>query len=356
MIKMQASTYISDDLFDLSPTPLCFLNLEGYFTKVNNALAYTLGYSKEELLSQPFITFVHPEYREDTLKQNAAFAQNKTIQEYKNCYLCADGSLKWLCWNAVQLPDKTCFASASDITINKDQHKENWSASFLPDQQLLSNIDKDDTEKEKWKLQMLRNEHRLLSLIESGNDIILILSPDGVYKFVSPSVRTMLHSDPAYYLGKVTFQFIHPEDLEWVGAEFKTVMETDQPVYIAPFRLQIQSGEWVWVETIATNRLNDPAIDGIVINAKDVSRRIKQEQEKLLDAELLLKQNERLMAVARMNSHELRHPVVALLGLLNLFDKSSIVDKQNRDVIEHLEITVGRLEKVVQRINDTIME
>ena len=578
---MKASTYISDTLFDLSPTLLCFLDLDGYFLKVNPALINTLGYPEEELLAKPFLAFVNAEYREETRQQLAALANKQPIHQFKNCYTCADGSLKWLCWNAVQLPDQTCFASANDITIYKEGQKEtekssntirqifdfspdviclfddagrfvqinkagqllwgydenevlgkhyldfvhpddrehtlvnntgirlgtnqtnfqnrtlckngsyllvSWSVSWLPNEELIFGVARVTTEKQEWKEQLLLNEHRLLALIESGNDIILILSAEGVYKFVSPSVKNILNSEPSYYLGKVTFQFIHPDDLEWVGNQFKSVLETDKPVYIPPFRLQIASGEWVWIETVATNMLKDPAIDGIVINAKDVSRRIKHEHEKLQIAEQvkisneryslalkatkdviwdwnletneltrdisfeklfgysplppikdqdtyswenyiidedkhrviasitaainnpditywseeyryakaneaiayivdqgyiirnasrravrmvgamhdvtaskkneqhILKQQEQLMEVARMNSHELRHPVAALLGLLKLFDKSSVMDQQNREVIERLEITVAQLDKVVQRINDKIRD
>jgi PAS domain S-box-containing protein len=383
---MEESTFISQTLFDLSPDLLCFINTDGYFIRVNKAMETALGYTKEELLSKPFLHFVDADHRKRTIEQIRALAENKPIRHFKNCYRCADGSLKWLSWNAFQLPDKTCFASARDVTIYSDSlndpeqsgldmskdfnlspeviclfddagrfakinrasqelwgYNENeligrnyldllhpddrekgiaiksqiledkgqtdfenkilcknggylpvaWSATWLPTEQLMFAVARDATQKESWKEQLQINEHRLLALIESGNDIILILSADGVYKFVSPSVKNILNSDPEFYLGKVTFQFIHPDDVGWVSEEFKAVLASDKPVYIAPFRLQIASGEWVWIETMATNRLNDPAIEGIVINAKDVTKKRNQEQEKLRSDEELKLSNER---------------------------------------------------------------
>jgi PAS domain S-box-containing protein len=266
-------------LFDLSPDLLCFIDSQGYFIKVNKAFKDALGYTQEELLSKPFINFIDPDNWQATNQQVAALARNETISQFENRYLCMDGSYKWFSWNAFQLPDKTCFASARDITHYKIA------------------VETSATEKEKQKKQLLQNEHRLISLIESGDDIILILTAEGVYKFVSPSVKAILNSDPEFYIGKVTFQFIHPDDLEWVGGEFKAVLETEKPVYIAPFRFQIASGEWVWIETIATNRLNDPAIEGIVINAKNVTRKIQEEQEKLVISEQLQLSNERYRLV-----------------------------------------------------------
>lgn len=389
-MKLQGHITDIEALFDLSPDLLCFINSNGYFINVNKAFKDALGYSKEELLSKPFINFIDPYNWEATNQQVIALARNESVLQFENRYHCLDGSYKWFSWNAFQLPDKTCFASARDITrfkiagetlakasrdtdlvfdlsldilcmldeagrftrINKvalvlwgyeeqeligkeffelvhpdDLEKSRyikseirlsskasnfesrilckngtylpfiWSATWLPDEQLMFAVARDATDTEKQENQLGQNEHRLISLIESGNDIILILSAEGIYKFVSPSVKTILNSDPEFYIGKVTFQFIHPDDLDWVGAEFKAVLETEKPLYIAPFRLQIASGEWVWIETIATNRLNDPAIEGIVINAKNVTIKIHEEQEKLFISEQLRLSNERYRLV-----------------------------------------------------------
>jgi PAS domain S-box-containing protein len=389
-MKLQGHITDIEALFDLSPDLLCFINSNGYFIKVNKAFKDALGYSKEELLSKPFINFIDPYNWEATNQQVIALARNESVLQFENRYHCLDGSYKWFSWNAFQLPDKTCFASARDIThfkiagetlakasrdtdlvfdlsldilcmldeagrftrINKvalvlwgyeeqeligkeffdlvhpdDLEKSRyikseirlsskafnfesrilckngtylpfiWSATWLPDEQLVFAVARDANDTKKQENQLGQNEHRLLSLIESGNDIILILSAEGIYKFVSPSVKTILNSDPEFYIGKVTFQFIHPDDLDWVGAEFKAVLETEKPLYIAPFRLQIASGEWVWIETIATNRLNDPAIEGIVINAKNVTIKIHEEQEKLFISEQLRLSNERYRLV-----------------------------------------------------------
>lgn len=248
-------------LFDLSPGLLCLSNSKGYFTRVSEAFKEALGYTKVQLLSEPFMSFIDRDSWKNTDEQIAALARNEQVSLFENCYRCSDGSHKWLSWNAFQMPDGTYFGSARDIT----KHRE----------------------------LLLQKEHKLISLIESGNEIILILSAEGLYKFVSPSVKTILNSTPEFYLGKVTFQFIHPDDLAWVGLEFEAVLNTEKPVYIAPFRFQVSSGAWVWIETMATNRLSDPAIEGIVINAKDVTKKIEDEQEKRLISEELKLSNER---------------------------------------------------------------
>ena len=49
---------------------ICVLDFSGYFKRLNPAWEKTLGFTVEELLSKPFIEFVHPDDRERTLQQN----------------------------------------------------------------------------------------------------------------------------------------------------------------------------------------------------------------------------------------------------------------------------------------------
>jgi PAS domain S-box-containing protein len=68
--------------------------------RINPAWERTLGYTREELMSRPFIEFVHPDDRERTLKQNAQVRGGGQALAFENRYLCKDGSFRWFRWNA----------------------------------------------------------------------------------------------------------------------------------------------------------------------------------------------------------------------------------------------------------------
>ena len=109
-----------DSFFQVSIDMLCFLSFNGYFKRLNPAWERTLGFTREELMSRPFIDFVHPDDRERTLKQNAAVRSGGHALGFENRYLCKDGSFRWFRWNAAaDSPNQVIYSVARDVTDAK---------------------------------------------------------------------------------------------------------------------------------------------------------------------------------------------------------------------------------------------
>ena len=81
--------------FEFSRDMLCTAGFDGYFRLLNDAWERTLGYSKEELLSQPYMDFVHPADIERTTAEAASLgtAGVDTVQ-FRNRYRAKDGSYR----------------------------------------------------------------------------------------------------------------------------------------------------------------------------------------------------------------------------------------------------------------------
>ncbi len=109
-----------DQLFHLSSDLFCIAGFDGYFKRLNPSWEQTLGISRKELLSQPYIEFVHPDDRETTLKESEKIADGAAIFSFENRFRCDDGTYIWLLWNATPSSDQNLiFAVARDITLRK---------------------------------------------------------------------------------------------------------------------------------------------------------------------------------------------------------------------------------------------
>lgn len=100
---------------------LCIADKEGKFVELNPRWSEVLGYSADELLSQPYINFVHPDDQERTITQAKKILQeNKRIISFENRYRKKDGSYIWLSWNSTLSSDGYLYAVAREITSDKD--------------------------------------------------------------------------------------------------------------------------------------------------------------------------------------------------------------------------------------------
>ena len=54
------------DFFEYSTEMLCVADKRGYFTRLNQAWTKTLGWSIDELMSRPYLDFIHPDDLEAT--------------------------------------------------------------------------------------------------------------------------------------------------------------------------------------------------------------------------------------------------------------------------------------------------
>ena len=116
---------LEDRFFENSIDMLCFLDFSGHFKRLNPAWERTLGFTREELMSRPFIEFVHPDDRERTLKQNAQVRGGGQALAFENRYLCKDGSYRWFLWNAAPDPaEKVIYSVARDVTARKQAEEE----------------------------------------------------------------------------------------------------------------------------------------------------------------------------------------------------------------------------------------
>jgi PAS domain S-box-containing protein len=108
--------------FDLSMDMFCIANKEGYFVQVNEAFSQVLGYTRDQLLAQPFMNLVHPNDIEGTLKELDKLNQGTTVLNFSNRYQHINGHYLTLSWSSQTCPDNgLIYAIARNITEQLNQ-------------------------------------------------------------------------------------------------------------------------------------------------------------------------------------------------------------------------------------------
>jgi len=102
--------------FEISKDLFCIASLDGYFKRVNSNFSNVLGYSDHDLVSKPFIQFIHPEDVPETLEAVKTLAAGKAVAEFRNRYRDINDRFRWFEWTAKSIPeDNIIFAVARVI-------------------------------------------------------------------------------------------------------------------------------------------------------------------------------------------------------------------------------------------------
>jgi PAS domain S-box-containing protein len=110
-----------DRFFTLTRDMLSIAGFDGRFKRVNPAWEESLGYTQEELLSRPFLDFVHPDDHDKTILETSRLALGEEVHSFENRYRCKDGTYRWLLWSARPMIEHgLIYASARDVTARRE--------------------------------------------------------------------------------------------------------------------------------------------------------------------------------------------------------------------------------------------
>ena len=115
--------------------------------------------------------------------------------------------------------------------------------------------------------------------VENASDIITVVDETGVIKYNSQAVDDILGYDPESLVGACVFDYLHPDDRDELMAEFlELVDDPAAKTERVEYRFEHADGSWVWLESIGSNQM-DSAVDGYVINSREITDRKEWERE-----------------------------------------------------------------------------
>ncbi len=202
-----------------------------------------------------------------------------------------------------------------------------------------------------------KSEARFRSLVQNSHDLIVVLEPDLTVRYVTPSVATLLGREPELLVGTRLDQWLHPDEREHTAARFKEELVTERSVTLE-FRLPRADATWRTFEATMSDLLDDPAVSGLVLTARDVSERRALEDELTTQAfhdSLTGLANRALLAdrVRHALERSVRtHAHVAVL-FLDVDDFKTVNDSLGHEAGDEMLVEIGNRLRTCMRGSDT---
>jgi len=261
--------FLTENMADIVWT----LDMDFKTTYVSPSVEKVLGFTPEERKRQPLEKMIPPEslqraqrmVLEELQKDQEDTADPDRSITAEVEYYHKDGSTVWMENHLKGLRDKTgaiigMYGASRNISDRKRAEEA-----------------------------LRESDDRHTAMIANIGDVIGIMGSDGIMKYKSPNIERWFGWKPEDLVGTDGWETVHSEDIERIQKEFNALLEKDKASTTIEYRLKCKDGSYKWIELTAVNCVNDPAINGVLLNYHDVTAR-KQAEQKLKTSEKQFRQ------------------------------------------------------------------
>jgi len=182
------------------------------------------GYSTQEILADNNLiaSRIHPEDWETVFSQVFESIFAECPREYEYRHLHPDGRWRWIFLN---------------VTSVRDEAADCW---------LVTVIATDITDKKQAEIALAESELKFRSIVENANDILGIINQEGIVRYISPNIFSLVGYTPNELEGQTFEPFIHPDDLPELWQTFNQIATTQERISGVEYRVRHKNGSWRW--------------------------------------------------------------------------------------------------------------
>lgn len=345
--NLRASEEKFKGAFEYSSVGIGLVNKEGYWFDANKKLCKILGYSKSELATLTFMNLTHT----DDLKEDAAnlkkLNENKTsFFEMEKRYITKSKKIVWVNLLASSVKDNHgnilyYLAQIIDITDRKKVEHEN---------ELLV---EENNRNRNLQLNEVKNMYQLLA--ENTVDLVGLHNLNGVFEYVSPSVKHLLGFAPKDLIGKSPLDFVHPDDKDSLQKAVVKFRANNNDI-TSQSRFKTAHGNYIWLETKGTLVKKDGIPVGIQSSTRDITIRREAEESIKTSLEKEMKLNELRTNLVSTISHEFRTPMTTIRTSAELIE--FYIEGQSFEdftkLSKHTQTITGEIDRIVDLMNSVL--
>ena len=343
--KLKESEQIFKSAFKNSGAGMALVNVEGFYTEVNERLCEMFGYTPEEM---KFFRFQDITYVKD-LKIDLEFKEKLDLGEISHFssekrFVHKNGTIVWTHMSvSIEQNNKIPFyiVQMIDITERKKIERHN--------QLLLTQNNRNRA----IQLREAKNMYRFLA--DNTADLVCVHGLDSTFQYVSPSAKKLLGYTPEELLGTSPLDYAFPEETEYLMTSLTDFIDKKVDDSTTA-RFKTKSGEYIWLETKANLIRQRGVVVGFQTSSRDITERKNAEMvlENALNQERIL--NELRTNLVSTISHEFRTPMTTirtsaeLIGIYlenQKLENASLLQKRVSIITEEIDRIVELMEAVL---------
>ena len=204
-----------------------------------------------------------------------------------------------------------------------------------------------------------RTRKRLYALLENASEVIFIYNQDGIITYTSPSIKHILGYNPDELIGKNGFEIFSPEVNEIIRKAFMKLLTNPKEPVTMEYLFKKEGDNEVWLETTGRNLLDNPAINGIIFNTRDITvRKIAERAQRMSGQMRALSENspDLIMRVSRDGKIYYANPVAEVYLRVS---RRALVGSNIHQIDIHpevKEIFISSLKRVMETLQKTQFE
>ena len=232
-------------LFDYSIDMLCIVGYDSRFERVSASFGTVLGWEEHELLSKPFLDFLHPDDHEPMRRALKLQRTSRKAKSFETRCRCSDGTYKWISWHVhTLLSEKLIVAVGRDITDRREA-----------------------------KEALRRSEALARTFLDLPLDISILMDREGMLIDFNDNLPKRLGRTREEIVGRCIFDLLPPDVGKARRTKAAELLKTGGVV-----RFEDRNGEF-WYDSIVYPVLDDDGeIAKIAVLSYDITQRKKAEE------------------------------------------------------------------------------
>lgn len=224
---------------------------------------------------------------------------------------------------------------------------------------------KDISEVPEEQYRIFENEEIYRLIMEHTRDVIRVIDVDLNFVYVSPSHEMLLGYTSDEITHRSVLEILHPDDRD-IAISMHQELISQNTSLDGLFRFKCKNGQWIYLETRGKSLVKDGKIVGVVTVGRDVTERLRLEQElrenqeqleflafhdsltKLPNRTLFFDRTAQAVEDAKLNGHAMA------IMFIDCDDFKSINDTYGHDVGDEVIKEMGRRISSSVHKNDTV--